>query len=995
MKQMEALDFLHQKSNHFYKKMLVCVLGLSVAGTAISAEIMPENPDNNAAIAQQQGRLVKGVVTNKDGETIPGVSVLVKGTTTGIMTDVNGEFSLNVPTGTSVLQFSFIGMQSREIDIPKSKDMKVVLDDDMVALDEVVAIGYGSVSKKDLTGSVVNLSEKTFNKGVVTSAEQLIAGQVAGLVVTKAGGDPTEGASMRLRGTTSLLGGNAPLVVIDGVPGASMNIVSPQDIESVSVLKDASAAAIYGARSANGVIIITTKKGKEGHAAISYDGYFGIENIANNLDMLSADQWRQYVKDNNVNAQDYGGNTEWHKEIFRTGYSQNHNLSLTGGSKETKYRASVNFLDQKGIVLNNDLQRLNASFSLEQSALDNKLTVRLNANTTLEQWNDIADKSVYTYSYNLNPTIPVYDEKGEYKEVLGLAYYNPVAVLNQLTSNKKRNFFQGRLQADYKILPSLTASVNGSTSRNNYLYGYYAPKASKPGEAQKGLAKRSTSEANSNLVEANLTFDKTFGKHKVNAIVGYSYQDFINESFSAQNRDFATDLFNYNNLGAGNKLQPDDIMSNKESNRLISVYGRATYSFNSKCTATATVRRDGSSRFGENNRWGIFPSGSVAWRMSEEAFMDNLTFIDDLKLRVSYGITGNQEIPNYRTMALYGTAGYYYSNGEFFTQYAPSQNPNPDLKWEQTAQLNVGLDYYLWGGKLRGSIEYYNKQTSNLLYDYPVPSPPYQFGSMIANVGEVSNKGVEIVIESTPIQRKDFKWDISFNFSKNINMVESLSNDEFKRDVVYTGERSITGLQETSQILKAGLPLGTFYGAKYIGQDEKGIFQYDDTSGDGNFVYADDRTNIGCAQPDFTINLTNSFEYKNFFMSFLLRGVFGNDVLNGSALYLNDVSRLPGNNILDSGLDIAKQKLVYSSYYIEDGSFVRLDNLQFGYNFNLGQKSKVKKLRVYVTGNNLFVITKYSGIDPEVPQDGVVFGIDARNYYPKTRSFTAGVNISF
>lgn len=991
---MITLNFLQQKSDCFYKKMWLCLLGLSVIGSSVSATVAPQNPENGG-IEQQQDRTVQGVVVNKNGETLPGVSVLVKGTQIGVTTDMDGRFTLKVPAGSKLIQFSFIGMQTREIPVSSKSAMRVVLDDDMVALDEVVAIGYGSVSKKDLTGSVVNLSDKTFNKGVVTSAEQLIAGQVAGLVVTKSGGDPTEGSTMRLRGTTSLLGGNAPLVVIDGVPGASMNIVSPQDIESISVLKDASAAAIYGARSANGVIIITTKKGKEGRATVSYDGYFGVEKIANNLDMLSADQWRQYVKENNLDAVDYGGNTAWHKEIFRTGYSQNHNLSLTGGSKETHYRASVNFLDQKGIVLKNDLQRINASFSLEQSALDDKLMIRLNANTTLEKWHDVPDQTVYTYSYNLNPTIPIYNEDGSYKEVLGHAYYNPIAVLNQLTSEKKRNYFQGRLQADYKILPSLTASINGSLSRNNYLDGFYAPRASKPGEAEKGRAKRSTSENTSNLLEANLTYDKIFGLHKVNAIVGYSYQDFSAESFSAQNRNFATDLFSYNNLGAGNKLQPDDVKSNKESNRLISFYGRATYSFNNKYTATATVRRDGSSRFGKNNRWGIFPSGSLAWRMSEEDFMKDISFIDDLKLRVSYGITGNQDIPNYRTMSLYGTYGYYYSNGEFFTQYAPSQNPNPDLKWEQTAQLNVGLDYYLLGGKLRGSIEYYNKQTSNLLYDYPVPSPPYQFSSMIANVGKVSNKGIEIVIESTPIRNKNFSWDLSFNFSKNKNMVESLSNEEFQRDEVYTGAASISGLQETSQILKAGYPLGTFYGAKYIGQDENGIFQYEDVSKDGQFVYADDRTDIGCAQPDFTINLTNSFEYKNFTLSFLLRGVFGNDVLNGSALYLNDISRMPGNNVLTSALGIAKQKLVYSSYYIEDGSFVRLDNLQVGYNFKLGENAKVKKLRVYLTGNNLFVITKYKGIDPEVSQDGIVFGIDAQKYYPKTRSFTAGVNISF
>lgn len=987
--------YLHQKHPSLYKKMFVGMLGLSMAAATVTAENLPDTPVTYMETQQQQQRTVKGVVVSTGGETLPGVSIVVKGTTAGTVTDADGRFTLEVPAGSATLQFSYIGMETKEMSVPKNNTLRVVMEENLISLQEVVAIGYGSVSKKDLTGSVVNISDKSFNKGVVTSAEQLIAGQVAGLVVTKTGGDPTEGSTMRLRGTTSLLGGNGPLVVIDGVPGASINIVSPQDIESISVLKDASAAAIYGARSANGVIIVTTKKGKEGHASISYDGYFGVENIANNLDMLSATQWRQYVAENNVDAVDYGADTEWHKEIFRTGYSQNHNLSLTGGSKDTKYRASVNFLDQKGILLNNKLQRVNASFSLEQKALDNKLTVQLNANTTLENWNDVADKTVYTYSYNLNPTIPVYDENGDYMEVLGHAYYNPIAVLNQLTSDKKRNFFQGRLQADYKIFPFLTASVNGAMSRNNFLYGYYAPASSKPGEAAKGVARRSTTEDNSLLVEANLTYDQKIGLHKINAIAGYSFQDFATESFMGQNRNFATDLFTYNNLGAGNKLQPGDVTSSKEANRLISVYGRVTYSFNNKYTATATVRRDGSSRFGSNNRWGIFPSGSLAWRISEEAFMKELSFIDDLKLRVSYGITGNQEIPNYRTMALYGTAGYFYSNGEFFTQYSPSQNQNPDLKWEQTAQMNIGLDYYLFNGRLRGSLEYYDKRTSNLLYDYPVPSPPYQFSSMIANVGKISNKGWELVVEGTPVVNKNFKWDVSFNFARNRNMVESLSNEQFQRDVVYTGAASISGLQETSQILKAGYPLGTFYGAKYIGQDENGIFQYEDVSDDGKFVYSDDRTEIGCAQPKFTINLTNSFEYKNFTLSFLLRGVFGNDVLNGSALYLNDANRLPGNNILDSGLKIAKQKLVYSSYYIEDGSFVRLDNLQVGYNFNLGENSKVKRLRVYLTGNNLFVITKYSGIDPEVSQDGIVFGIDAQNYYPKTRSFSAGVNISF
>lgn len=948
-----------------------------------------------SVFAQQKD--VKGIVLDVNGEAVIGASVVAVGNSNiGVITDLDGNFHLRVPEGTKRLRFSYIGMRASEVDIPTNGVMKVILQDESIALKEVVAIGYGTARKKDLTGSVTNLSTRNFNKGVVTSVNQMIAGQVAGLVVTKPGGDPTSGETIRLRGTTSLLGGNSPLIVIDGVPGASMNIISPEDVESISVLKDASAAAIYGARSANGVIIITTKKGREGKASISYNGYFSIENIANNLNMLSAEEWRQYVKENNLTATDYGGDTEWHKEIFRTGYSQSHNLSLIGGSKACKYRAGITFLDQKGIMLNNDLQRFNANFSLEQKALNDKLTVNLSLNGTFEKWHDVPDGNIYTYAYNLNPTMPVFDESGDYMEEDGMLNYNPIAVLNQVISDKGRNFLQGRVAIDYKILPYLSFNVNGSLSKNNFLWGYYASKESRTGKTSGGIAKRSTSEDNQSLFESSLVFDKTlYNNHKLNAVLGYSFQEFFNEGFNAQNRDFVTDLFQYNNLGAGNNLLPSDVSSSKESNRLISMFGRLNYSYNSRYLMTATIRRDGSSKFGVNNRWGIFPSVSVAWRISEEHFMRKISFLEDLKLRMSYGITGNQEIPNYKTIATYGTGGYYFSNGNFYTQYTPNQNANPNLKWEQTSQFNIGLDFSLWNGQLRGCIEYYNKYTKNLLYDYPVPTPPYQYATMIANVGEVSNKGLEISLNTILMKNRNFQWEMGVNFARNLNVLETLSNDQFQRDVVYTGARTITGLEETSQILKPGLPIGTFYGAKYIGKDDNGIFQYEDISGDGKFVYADDRTDIGCAQPDFTLNMNHSFQYKQFSCSFLLRGVFGNDVLNGTSLYLSDVNRLPGGNILDVGLNKAKQKMVYSSYYIEDGSFVRLDNIQLAYNVKLGKKSLIDNLKINLTANNLFVITKYSGIDPEVAQDGLVFGIDARNYYPKTRSFSLGLHIDF
>jgi len=968
----------------FLRKMLLLVLGFGLLHTVAFAQ------------TSSQERTIRGVVVDNKGEAVIGAAVFVEGTTTGTSSDLEGKFTLSVPTRTKSVSVKIIGMLPRVVNLTSESYYEIVMQDESFELGEVVAIGYGSIQKKDLSGSVSNVTQEKFNKGVVTSAAQLIKGQVPGLVVTSPGGDPTTEATIRLRGTTSLMGGNGPLIVVDGVPDASLNSIAPQDIESVSVLKDASAAAIYGARSANGVIMITTKKGRAGTTSVSYDGYFAFENIANSLDMLTASDWRKWVKDNNIEkALDYGGDTDWVNEIYRTGYSQNHNLSLMGGTDNSTYRASVNFLDQKGIAKTNDLQRFNANISFDQKALDGKLRFLFNANATLEDWNAVPTANVFAYALNLNPTIPVYDEDGKFKEVAGYEYYNPVAMLEQMTSEYKRNLFTGRLQVDYNFLDMFTASLNGSMTRNNLMHGYYESRESRSAEQIKGFARRFSQEKDSRLLEAMLTFDKKFGDHKVNAIAGYSYQDFTRQEFTAQNRNFATDLFMWNNLGAGNDLRPSDVSSYKDLSKLISFYARANYSYAGKYIFTGTIRRDGSTRFGKDNKWGTFPSASVAWRITEEPFLNNSMFLEDLKLRVSYGITGNQAIDNYKSVALYGSSGFYYQGGNFYTQYAPNQNENPNLKWEQTAQMDIGLDYSIFGGRVRGSIDYYNKKTSNLLYNYPVPSPPYQYGTMMANVGEVSNKGIEISVESTIMKKGDFRWDLGFNFSKNKNELVSLSNDQFKLDVVYTGEWSLNGLQETPQILKPGYPIGTFYGAKYIGKDENGIFQYEDVSGDGEFVYADDRTVIGDAQPDFTMNLTNSFSYKNLSLSFMLRGVFGNDIANSTRLYLDDINRLPGSNVLKTALDKAPQKLVYSSYYIEDGSFVRLDYLTLGYDFKLSQNSKIKNLRLTATANNLFVITGYSGIDPEINSDGLVFGIDARNYYPKTRSFSLGLNVTF
>ena len=949
-----------------------------------------------------QTREISGTIVDESGTPVIGAAVFVSEIPElGAVSDENGNFVLALTSEqaskASTLNVSCLGMKSLTVQIPLGGNVNITMETDTAFLEEAVAIGYGAVRHRDLTGSVASVSEKQFNKGVVTSVTDMIAGQIPGLVVTTAGGDPTTGATMRLRGTTSLMGGNSPLIVIDGVPDASLNLVSPEDVESISVLKDASAAAIYGARSANGVIIITTKKGREGKLSVSYNGYYAVETVANNLDMLSADQWREYVAENNIeSAIDYGADTEWHKEMLRLGQSQSHGITLSGGTRHTSYRAGITYLDRKGLVRENDLRRFNANVSIEQKALKDKLKVSMTIFNTYEDWSDLSyDSNIWSYAYNLNPTMPVYNEDGSYFQPYTYLNYNPISELEQVTMDKSRNYSQGRLGIDYKILPFLSAGVSGTMSRNSFISGYYTPSTTETGRSNNGIATRTTDYNNMRLLEANVTFDKLFAeKHRLNAVVGYSWQKYINEGFNVANRDFVTDLFEYNKINVGMDLLPGDVGSYKNSSKLISFYGRVTYDYKGKYLVTATLRRDGSSKFGANHKWGTFPSASVAWRISDEGFMKSAEWLDDLKIRASYGVTGNQDIGNYKTMAIYGDAGYYYNNGEYNTQYSPIQNENPDLKWEQTAQLDLGVDFSFFNGRLRGAVDYYNKRTTDLLYEYPVPVPPYLYGTMMANVGVVTNKGFEISLNTIPVQTRNFRWDLGVNMAHNENMLVSLSNEQYSRDKIYLGSYSITGLAETTVIMESGHPIGTFYGAKYIGTDENGIFQYADINGDGKFVYADDRTYIGNPQPDFTLNITSQFQYKNFFASFLLRGVFGNDVVNGTALYLGDINRMPGENVLDIALDKAPQTPVYSSYYVEDGSFLRLDNLQVGYDFKFKPDSMVKNVRLTLNCNNLFIITKYTGIDPEVSQDGTVFGIDARNYYPKTRSFSLGLNIT-
>ncbi len=969
--------------------------------------------------AMAQRTTVKGKITHEDGSPMPGVSVQEKLTKVGVSSDNNGAYSINVSTPNSVLIVSYVGFATQEIPV----NNKSVIDIKMVAantkLNEVVVVGYGTQRQKDVTGSVASLSAKDFNQGPILSPQQAMQGKIAGVNISQNSGKPGASNTVRVRGGTSLTGSSDPLYVIDGVPISTtagvgqanirgngtdvfdqeptnpLMTLNPNDIESITVLKDASAAAIYGSRGANGVIVITTKKGTAGKAKVAFGATTGVSKVANTLDVLSADQYRKVVNDLGLTLNDKGANTNWQDEIYRTAVSQDYYLSLFGGSDKTTYRASLGYGDQEGVMLGSELKRANARININHSALKDKLTfdMRVNYGQTFSNAAPVsntvgseAGTSMNYESYVFNPTYSVYDENGKYNHVLPYRI-NPVSFSTDIMDEKTNNRFIGNLSTTYKILKPLSVNVNVGytnqrTNRNSYI------KQSNPlGEGLGGYASVQKLEDYSKLLETVLRYNEKYGMHTIDAIAGYSYQYFVEEGDRSTANGFLSDDFKWYSLQAASSIT--GVSTFKQSNTLISMYGRVNYNFDDRFLVTATVRRDGSSRFGAGNKWGVFPSGSVAWRISKEKFFTPEA-ISDLKLRVSYGITGNQEIGNLNSITTLGATNTgYMVGGQRITTVLPQQYANPDLKWEQTSQLNAGLDYGLLKGRIHGSIDYYIKKTSDLLLRLAVPSPT-AVSTQLANVGSVENRGVELELGAKIIDRDHFTWESDINFSRNRNKVLSLSNDKYQGKDIQIAPLQGAGLSGIyAQLITPGQPLGTFYGKEFYGI-KSGVEQ----------LSAKD-TIIGSAQPDFTFGFNNSFAYKNWSLSFNFRGSVGNDVFNLTANNLGYMSNLPGRNVFVSAVESGvgrDQPKKYSSRWIEDGSYVRLDNLTLGYNFNV-KNTFLSNARLFLTGQNLLLITGYSGLDPEVNAEvsgiGIApLGIDYLSY-PRAKSVSLGVNLSF
>jgi iron complex outermembrane receptor protein len=938
---------------------------------------------------------VKGLVSDYSGQPLPGATVIIEGSTTGVTTDAEGKFTINTTEG-SYLVISFIGYKSERKKADLNETMYISLSEDLVTLGEtvVVGIGYGTMRKSDLTGAIASVDAESMKKGVITSTEQLLQGKIAGLTVIQGSGDPASGASLRLRGGTSLSASNGPLIVVDGIPGVDINNIHPSEIVSIDILKDASSAAIYGSRGANGVIIVTTKRTDKGKF-MQYQGYVAVGRVANHLDLLSANQWRKYVRDNKIaSAVDYGANTDWQKEIEQTSISHSHAFMFSNSTDKSGFRATVNYLDNQGVIKTSQLERLGASISAFQYGLNNKLKLEAGLNTNFDTWTPL-DTRIFERTYNLNPTIPVTNLDSSYTYIGGTNYENPVEIITNRTAENTRHRLLGYGKAELEIIKGLKAVANLSYEYNSMQGRLYKPSyAVMEGLSDKGYAQRSLGDYTTKQLETYLTYETEINyNHKLNLLGGYSYLDNTYEGFGAERRGFDTDLFLYNNLAAGQDFRAGDVYSYKGQAKLISFFSRANYSYKGKYMLTATLRYDGSSRFGENNKWGLFPSASFAWRISDESFMKGTSgWLDNLKLRAGYGVTGNQDgIGEYKSLSILGAGGATYfdaASGEWKQSYGPTQNPNPDLKWESTSQINLGIDFSLLR-RISGTIELYQKNTSDLLYTYSVPQPPYLVGTMLANVGDLSNKGIELTLNANIINNNGFTWDANLSLASNIQIIEKLSDQTYETDAVPSGSlHNVRGMSnQFAQIISEGYAVGTFWGPVCTGIDSTGKYILEN---DG------EAQDLGNVQPKLSFGFGTNLSWKNFDLEIAAYGMLGQKVLNVTAMALNDPSRLPTQNVPDSFLETGiTSKTAFSSYWVEDASFLRLQSLTLGYNIK-AEKIGIEKLRLYVTGENLFVLTNYTGVDPEVSIDGLSYpGMDFFNAYPRPMTLSFGLNITF
>lgn len=959
---------------------------------------------------------VSGTVKDANGEPLIGVSVLEVGTQNGAVTDMYGNYKLNVKPGAK-LKISYIGFTPQTV--KAGSNSQIVLQEDNTALNEVVVVGYGTMRRKDVTSSITTVKAEDLNQGVFTDPGQMLQGKVPGLVVSSTA-DPNGSPTITLRGASTLrTGAMSPYYVVDGIPGVDISIVSPEDIESIDVLRDATATAIYGSKAANGVIIITTKKGAEEKTNVSYNGYVAFDNILKKYDVCTADDLRQYAKDNNITLKDGGANTDWQDEVLRTGISHNHNVNISGGNGSTNYMISADLRKREGVIKMTGFDRFNVRSLVSTKTLKDHLTVSIGANMMYGKHFGVPSgnegASVLDAMNYYSPTNAIKNADGTWTVGSGSKNYNPLALMEENKSETvwKRNQFVGKTALE--LWKGFVWSVNYSWSNYQSTYSAYNTRNSQlEGIGNKnGQATRNTYFGREQTFETYLNYDFKVGKSKWGLMGGYSWEEKKNnDGFGLSVEGYYNDDLGWYNmsyaqtiLGVQNSVQSGYL----EKVRNISFYGRANYSFDSRYMLQATIRRDGSSVFGKNNRWGTFPSVSAAWNITEEKFMQNQHIFDNLKLRAGYGISGNaMGFDVYSSYNTYGASGTFVYDGKTYRSYGATKNANPDLKWESTGMLNIGLDFAFLKGRLNGTVEVYHKKTKDLIWSYPVSTTQYIYGWMDANVGEMTNKGIEFTLNAVPVRTKNFMWSTTLNLSHNKNTVDKMQNEIFHTTNLTQGDPMVAGVSADgwTQRIMEGEPIGTFYTYQYAGivngrseyyvLDENGNRTGETT----NNPSLKDRSITGCAQPKLNAGWNNTLTYKNWSLNAFITGVFGNDVYNSARAHYTSAQMFSdGKNVLKEFLNNPASDAsgsLPSDRFIEKGSYVRLQTLSLSYTFRNCFNDWIQDLTLYGTANNLFTITNYKGLDPEVNMGGIDPGIDYRwSRYPHTRTFMVGVKINF
>lgn len=966
---------------------------------------------------------VTGTVTDTAGEPLIGVTVTVPGTATGVSTDIDGKYTIRVDSK-GKLRFSYVGYQTVEEAVGGRNVIDIKMKEDSEVLNEVVVIGYGTMDKKELTSAISHIGEKDFLSVSSLDPSMMIQGKVPGVSITNTGaGDPNNQASIQIRGVSSRSAGLGPLIVIDGVPGGNLTNINPNDIASFDILKDGAASAIYGTRGSNGVILVTTKKGsKDGNTHTTYSATLAWDKIIKELDMMNAQDYRDVRLGWGDRGVDLGGNLDWLDAVSRTGFTMQHTLTVSGGNERSNYRVSADYRDANGVDLRSNREEYGARASVMHTTKGGLFTINMNVAPRII-YRDNADWGVFRNAIEANPTTPLMDPENpsQYYNFQGqVVGSNPVELqkLEKNHADTKLLDWDGTLKLN--LLPLLAKDGAGNHNLSTQIMfadhqysnndSWFRPSTSTLAinSGYDGEASRAYSKERQYVVEWLTNYNTRLAdRHNIKAMVGYSYQYSQYQGFSAWNKDFPNDGLGSDNIGSGElaKEEGEVLMSSyKNDAKLISFFGRVSYDYEGKYLLTASLRHEGSSKFGANHKWGDFPAVSAGWRISQESFMEDFSWINDLKIRGDYGVTGNQDFGSYNSLSTMTGFGYYFYNGKYYQVWGPSKNVNPDLRWEKGKNWNVGIDFSLFDNRFYGSLNYFNRRQQDLLGNYKVSVPPYLFDETFVNVGTMKNTGFEFDLGFKAVDTKDFTYDFSVIGTVMSNKFVDFSNSEYVGQDFY----NMCGTEDpypfyNLQRIQKGESLGNFYMWKYAGITEGGDWLVYDK--DGDIIRASqatdaDRRIVGNGMPKLTMSTSHNFRYRNFDLALFFRGAFGFDLFNihdfyyGTRNFTGNVLKKAYGKNFDINPDANP---VVSDYFLERGDYFKLDMLTLGYTLPTPRCRFLDRLRIYGTVKNVFTITKFSGVDPSTYQvNGLTpGGQGSRTYYPSTRQFIVGVQLDF